>query len=78
MKQLITCSFAMSSPGKSGSGCYKSVGLQTLAPQPDETSFDVWWEKVSERVLGQVKNGLNSIISLEHRNRCCSMVLHLT
>jgi len=54
----------------------QSVGLQTLAPQPDDTSFDVWWEKASERVSGQVRNGLNSIIILgawsvwNHRNRC--------
>jgi len=54
----------------------RSVGLQILAPQPDETSFDDWWEKASERVSGQVRNGLNSIIILgawsvwNHRNRC--------
>jgi hypothetical protein len=54
----------------------QSVGLQILAPQPDETSFDDWWEKVSERVSGQVRKGLNSVIILgawsvwNHHNRC--------
>ncbi|KAG2659113.1 hypothetical protein PVAP13_1KG333200 [Panicum virgatum] len=33
----------------------RSVGLQILAPQPDETSFDDWWEKASERVSGQAE-----------------------
>ena len=53
----------------------QSVGFLTLAPQPDDTSFDVWWEKASVRVSGQVRNGLNSIIILgvwlvwNHRNR---------
>lgn len=35
----------------------QSVGLQILAPQPGETSFDDWWEKASKRVSGQVRKG---------------------
>lgn len=51
-------------------------GLQDLAPQAEETSFEDWWEKISKRVSGQGKKGLNSIVILgawtlwNHRNRC--------
>jgi hypothetical protein len=38
--------------------------LQVLAPQPDESSLDDWWDKVRSRVDGPVKKGLNSIIIL--------------
>jgi hypothetical protein len=51
-------------------------GLQTLAPEPDDHSFESWWDRVYRRVLDQAKKGLNSIIILvawslwNHRNRC--------
>jgi len=54
----------------------QGLGLQVLAPQPDENSLDDWWENVINRVDGPVKKGLNSIIILvawslwNHRNRC--------
>jgi hypothetical protein len=54
----------------------QGLNLQVLAPQPDECSFDDWWDKVSSRADGVVKKGLNSIVILvacslwNHRNRC--------
>jgi len=54
----------------------QSFGLQPLSPQPDDTSFNDWWESSVSRVDGQIKKGLNSIIILvawsiwNHRNRC--------
>jgi hypothetical protein len=50
--------------------------LQVLAPNPDEISFDDWWEAATSKVDGLTKKGLNSIIILvawslwNHRNRC--------
>jgi len=54
----------------------QSFGLQPLSPQPDDTSFNDWWESSVSRVDGQIKKGLNSIIILvawsiwNHHNRC--------
>jgi hypothetical protein len=38
----------------------EKFSLQALAPQPDEHSFEEWWDQVSRRVPGQVSKGLNS------------------
>ena len=52
------------------------LGLQALAPQAGERSFEDWWASTSSRVSGQVKKGVNSIIILgswslwSHRNQC--------
>jgi hypothetical protein len=54
----------------------QSVGLQALAPQIGDLSFDDWWDQSSKRVEGQNRKGLNSIIILvawslwNHRNGC--------
>jgi hypothetical protein len=54
----------------------QSFGQQPLSPQPDDTSFNDWWESSVPRVDGQIKKGLNSIIILvawsiwNHLNRC--------
>jgi hypothetical protein len=54
----------------------EKFGLQALAPQPDEHSFEEWWDQVSRRIPVQVSKGLNSIVILvawslwNHRNRC--------
>ena len=50
--------------------------LDILTPQPSDLRFDDWWANSSDRVSGQVKKGLNSIIILGawtlriHRNHC--------
>lgn len=52
------------------------VGLEGLAPQPTETSFDDWWEMAEMRVNGDTRAGLNLLIILgpwtiwRHRNDC--------
>jgi hypothetical protein len=52
------------------------VGLATLAPQPDDPSFDAWWDKAVLTVSGDTRKGLNSLIILgawtiwKHRNDC--------
>ncbi|GJN40912.1 hypothetical protein PR202_gn00329 [Eleusine coracana subsp. coracana] len=52
------------------------VGLQALAPQPTDTIFDEWWEKVWQAAPEQQKKGLNSMVAfgawiiLTHRNSC--------
>jgi hypothetical protein len=54
----------------------QGLGLQALAPNPDENSLDDWWENVTSRVDGPIKKGLNSVIILvawslwNHLNRC--------
>jgi hypothetical protein len=54
----------------------EKFSLQALAPQPDEHSFEEWWDQVSRRIPDQVSKGLNSIVILvawslwNHRNRC--------
>jgi len=53
-----------------------NFGLAALAPQPSDSSFDVWWDKTILMVNGDVKRGLNSLIILgawtiwKHRNDC--------
>ena len=39
-------------------------GLATLAPQPDENSFDDWWDRSALMVSGDTRKGLNSLIIL--------------
>jgi len=52
------------------------LGMQVLTPQPDDHSFEDWWDQVSRRVADQAKKGLNSVVILvawslcNHRNRC--------
>ncbi|GJN18683.1 hypothetical protein PR202_gb05870 [Eleusine coracana subsp. coracana] len=52
------------------------VGLNTLSPQPSDTSFDEWWSWVSNLAADELRKGLNSIIILgawmlwRHRNDC--------
>ena len=52
------------------------LGLQAIAPQAGERSFEDWWASTSSRVSGQKQKGVNSIIihgswSLwSHRNQC--------
>ena len=52
------------------------LGLQVLAPQAGERSFEDWWASTSSRVSGQIQKGFNSIVILcswtlwNHRNRC--------
>jgi uncharacterized damage-inducible protein DinB len=52
------------------------VGLQTLSPQPSDTSFYDWWEKASNDKTGELLQGLNSLTILgawtiwTQRNKC--------
>jgi hypothetical protein len=52
------------------------VGLAAVAPQPTDSSFSVWWEKVEKQVCDELRPGLNSLIILgcwtiwKHRNDC--------
>ena len=39
-------------------------GLATLAPQLDEPSFDVWWDRSAWMVSGDTRKGLNSLVIL--------------
>jgi len=54
----------------------QGLGLQALALQVVDLSFEDWWTNVSNRVTGQVQKGLDSIIILgawsiwKHRNSC--------
>ena len=54
----------------------QDLGLQALAPGLDDEVFDDWWEKVNNRVSGQVQKGVNSLVILgawnmwNHRNWC--------
>ena len=60
----------------------QGLGLQVLAPQLEDPSFEDWWLKVNNKVSVQVQKGLNSIIILvawslwNHRNRCVFDGLH--
>lgn len=53
----------------------RKFGLHSLAPQPGDTYFMVWWERASAQVSGLRKKGLDSLLSLgvwliwKHRNR---------
>jgi hypothetical protein len=52
------------------------VGLQALAPQPEDTIFDEWWSKAWQAAPEIQKKGLNSLVALgtwtiwTHRNSC--------
>ena len=54
----------------------QKFGMQSLAPQLAETSFDDWWEKILGETEEQTKQGLNSVVILgawtlwKHRNNC--------
>ena len=54
----------------------RRFGLSTLTPQPQDISFDDWWEKAEVSVAGELRKGLNSLIILgawsvwRHRNDC--------
>ena len=39
-------------------------GLATLAPQLDEPSFDVWWDRSALMVSADMRKGLNSLLIL--------------
>ena len=66
----------MSSADKFWFAVLQGLGLQALAPQAVDLSFEDWWTNASNRVTGQVQKGLNSIIILgawsiwKHRNSC--------
>jgi hypothetical protein len=53
----------------------QDFGLQDLAPQSVELSFEDWWDNISKRVSSQGNKSLNSIVILgawalwNHRNR---------
>jgi hypothetical protein len=57
-------------------GLLRAAGLQHLVPQPNEVSFENWWRISSQRVVGQVRSGFNSMVLLgawvlwKHRNGC--------
>ena len=52
------------------------LGLQALALGLDDLIYDDWWDNLSNRVAGQVRKGVNSIVILgawnlwNQRNRC--------
>jgi len=53
-----------------------AVWPHPLAPQPQDISFDDWWEKVEASIAGDLRKGLNSLVILgswsiwRHRNSC--------
>ena len=77
-KHLSTCWSPVFFPRHVWFTILQGFGLQDLAPQVAELSFDFedWWANISRRVSGQGKKGLNSIIILgawslwNLRNRC--------
>lgn len=54
----------------------QEAGLQVLAPQPEDSSLDDWWEQAANQCTPSLRKGLNSFIVLgawtlwNHRNRC--------
>jgi hypothetical protein len=42
----------------------REVGLQQLTPLPSQDSFEDWWCQSSMRVLGQTREGFNSLVIL--------------
>ena len=52
------------------------LGLQALAPGLDDKVFDDLWDNLSNKLSGQVRKGVNSLVTLgawnlwNHRNRC--------
>jgi hypothetical protein len=69
---LVGCTFAR----EFGFHFLSQVGLQTLSPQPSDTSFFDWWEKASKDRNGELRQGLNSLTILgawtiwTQRNKC--------
>jgi hypothetical protein len=69
---LLTCVFSR----QAWFFILQRVGLQSLAPQLGDLSFDDWWDQSSKRVEGQNRKSLNSLIILvawslwNHRNGC--------
>ena len=59
-----------------GLNILQQLGMQVFFSQPDDHSFEDWWDQVSRRVADQAKKGLNSVVILvawslcNHRNRC--------
>jgi len=55
---------------------FQRFGLISLAPQPQDITFDDWWEKVEASVVGVLRKGLNFLVILgawsiwRHRNNC--------
>jgi hypothetical protein len=45
-------------------GLLRAAGLQHLGPQPYEMSFEDWWRISSQRMVGQVRSGFNSMVIL--------------
>ena len=56
--------------------CVRVINKLIKAPQPQDISFDDWWEKVEASVAGDLRKGLNSLVILgawriwRHRNMC--------
>jgi hypothetical protein len=54
----------------------RQIGLHYFAPQPTDSIFDIWWERVAAATSGLTKKGLNSLTILgawtiwNHRNQC--------
>ena len=69
---LVSCVFSR----QSWFELLHKFGLQTLAPQRVEPSFEVWWCRSNEIVADQDRQGLNSLIILgawllwNHPNWC--------
>jgi hypothetical protein len=69
---LISCAFAR----QVWFDLLGTIGLQELALQPADDSFEAWWSRSSTRMQGQHRQGFNSLIILrawviwKHRNQC--------
>jgi hypothetical protein len=69
---LVSCTFA----SEFWFQFFSQVGLQPLSPQVSDSSFDEWWERVSNDLSGLQLQGFNSLIVLgawtiwTQRNRC--------
>ena len=66
----------MSSADKFGLLSYRALDCKHLHHKVVDLSFEDWWTNASNRIIGQVQKGLNSIIILgawsiwKHRNSC--------
>ncbi|GJN41481.1 hypothetical protein PR202_gn00863 [Eleusine coracana subsp. coracana] len=62
--------------GRGGRAKVEAVKLWPILSPPDDVNFEEWWSKVANRVSGDTRKGLNSIIILgawtiwRHRNEC--------
>jgi hypothetical protein len=69
---LVACMFAR----KFWYHMLRQVGLHSFAPQPTDSIFDIWWERVAATTSKLIKKGLKSLIILRawtiwnHRNQC--------